>query len=142
VRGGQGSNPRQQWIDRNPLSIAKAFIQTAVAPHATTSRWSYTVPAARKCQLEMAQQQILRETAAAPVNFVSNVVRYTPSGGALTTLIRIDSLLNTVGATAQAILGGAVTGYPGDQFEGVTSDASTGGTNTFVTTAKFTEFDA
>lgn len=142
MRGASASNPRQQWFDRNPLAVAKSFVQTAVAPHATTVRWSYTVPAARKCQLEMVALEVLRDVAAAPVGFASVLVRYTPSGGAATTIVRIDTLNNTVGAVNVSSLGGAITGFPGDLFEGLTADGSTGGSNLYVVTGKFTEFDA
>lgn len=142
MRGGNAANPRQQWFDRNPLAVAKAYVNAATAPHATTVRWTYTVPAARKVQLEMVALEVLRDAAAAPVGFASVLVRYTPNGGANTTIVRIDTLNNTVGAVNVQSLGGAITGFAGDLFEGVTSDGSTGGSNLYVVTAKFTEFDA
>ena len=56
------------WYDRNPTSISKTFTNTGVAPHVITARWTYTVPAGRKCQIEFVQIELVRKTVAAPVN--------------------------------------------------------------------------
>lgn len=141
MRGGNAANPRQAWYDRNPLAVWKVY-SAAIAPAGATVRWSYTVPVVRKAYLEGGQASVLRQTVAAPVDIAQAFVRYTPSGGSGGPLAQANLLNNAVGALDTQNISSSVLGFAGDLFEGVTVDASTGGTMVVRITAKFTEFDA
>ena len=131
---------RLAWHDRNPSQAAFNYGNT-VAPHANTQRWTYTVPAARKCMIEVLMARALRVTVAAPVGraggfvYLSNVTN-NPA------LIDVALINNTVGAIDARNLGGSVTLLAGNTIEAWTSDASTGGTVEWAMMMKGLEFDA
>ena len=124
------------WYDRNPTSISKTFTNTGVAPHVITSRWTYTVPAGRKCQIEFVQIELVRKTVAAPVN---TAFGYVTIAGA--SFLRAVMESNTIGERSNTVAGVGVILEAGDVIAGLTFDSSTGGTITYTLTLKGTEFD-
>lgn len=65
-----------------------------------------------------------------------------PSGGGFSTVLIIQHILNTVG-TPFAIAGmQGFTLTPGDAIEAITSDGSTGGSNTYAASCVGNEYDA
>ncbi|HYS76894.1 MAG TPA: hypothetical protein VEM38_12445 [Burkholderiales bacterium] len=128
--------------DRNPT--AKVFNSStgSVAPHAGTIRWTYTVPASRKCLVEFIALLQVRITAAAPVGLWQNAIQYTPSGGGATTIWNLISIGNAINDKDHEDLGASMTLLAGDTLNQLDADASTGGTTQQVSGFKGTEYDA
>ncbi len=124
--------------DRNPLTINQLYSAT-VAPHGVTTRWTYTVPASRKAQMESVLARILRITAAAPVAYADADVAV---GNVLSYIAIADLMTNNVGDRISVNLGAAAFLQAGEFVVGRTQDASTGGTISYVASLKATEFDA
>lgn len=131
---------RANALDRNPTDVNQNYSNT-LAPHVTTTRWTYTVPAGRKCLVELVNSRIMRITAAAPAGYadvaisLGNVLAYLA-------LAELNSGDNAIGVreskyiTAQALL------LAGDVLQAQTADGSTGGTIGYLASFKGTEFDA
>jgi hypothetical protein len=141
VRNGNLLPGRLDWYDRTPLAVMNNYQQT-VAPHVTTVRWSYTVPAGRKAYLETAHCSLLRAVVAAPANFAAVQQKYTPSGGSTGVYVISGINTNNVGDQFALQVGASFLGFAGDAFEGSTVDQSVGGTTIMRNFAKLTEFDA
>lgn len=136
--GGMGNS----WYDRAPTSIVLNFVG-AVAPHADTPRWSYTVPALRKAFCEAIVINLHRATAAAPAAFAKGSIQYqTAAMTVLTELLRVTSYNINVDAESQIVIGNSIMMQPGEKIEGHTVDTSGGGTVDWNVSAKITEFDA
>lgn len=137
---GQSSG-RAQYYDRNPTNVIKSLRTAALAPHTTTQRWSYTVPAARKAYIGGAQSSVDRVTAAAPAALSFNTIQVTPNGGSLTDWL--DALIegNNVDSRADIASSGGFMGA-GDVIQSEDFDNSTGGTIQYFGSAMITEFDA
>lgn len=133
---------RPQWYDRNPLAKSLAFAGSAIAPHGNTVRWTYTVPANRKCLLEWNYNFILRETAAGVLGAEVIQINYTPSGGGGALLQDTRQVNNSANALTQITTTPQLSLFAGDNVNGDTTDTSTGGTSTYALMAKGTEFDA
>ena len=135
-------NARSIYYDRNPKSIPLFYSAGLVAPHASTQRWAYTVPANRKAFLEYFMAESYRDTQFFPpgvvivqiyINLVGNVhsdlVYFNSQDGRLFITYKVES-------SVQALL------QAGDQIAALTVDLSTGGTNAYDLSAKLIEFDA
>jgi hypothetical protein len=142
MRVGNLLPARPNWYDRNPAERGFTANILAVAPHGSTSRFLYTVPAAKKFILEFAQTSIWRDTVAAPVGLWNAAVSTLGSTGAgaqtpiaISTsnvlLFRIDLALSY-----QAIF------LPTGTVSLIDQDTSTGGTCSFISVCKGTEYDA
>lgn len=133
---------RPDWYDRNPVARANSFASVGIAPHADVVRWTYTVPTGKKFNLQMFASLVQRATAAAPVGTAYNILRYTPSGGAVGGLIEAVNTSNTVGAGTSMAGGSAMIMLAGDVIDCDTADASTGGTQAYLGSMQGLEFDA
>jgi hypothetical protein len=133
---------RPAWYDRNPSDTVKNSIMWGQSPHSFTTRWTYTVPTARKAMVEVAIIKFCRVTAATTAGELVIGIYITPSGGSLTNLIYSSSILNIVGDKDVIDTGQSVLLLTGDALSAGDSDASTGGTADFYQAAKVTEFDA
>ena len=133
---------RPPWYDRN--SVTYAFSGTALnaAPHGTTIRATYTVPANRKAMMEFTTNYIQRITAAAPNGTIAAFVTMLPATGggiyAMQNFLVSNTALQIVteNSEQQAVM------VTGDYFDISDYDDSTGGTATIATSVKITEFDA
>lgn len=133
---------RPPWYDRN--SVTYAFSGTALnaAPHGTTSRATYTVPANRKAMLEFTTNYIQRVTAAAPNGTIGAFVNLLPATGggifAMQNFLISNTVLQIVteNSEQQAVM------IEGDYLSITDYDDSTGGTATIATSVKITEYDA
>lgn len=105
-----------------------------VAPHAATTRWTYTVPTNRAAQIESALVAILRTAAAAPVGTTFATV--TATG---VSLLYATDISNAVGAFTSQQQGESGFLNAGDVLLGQTFDGSTGGTHDLVVTAHWRE---
>lgn len=135
------ASSRAQWYDRNPLAILNTSSLGGVAPHATTTRFTYTVPAGRKALVEVGFVLTERGTAAATAADAGAELVITVGA---TTAFAVDARVNSnvVGALAELFGGLNLSLLSGNSIAGQDFDASTTGTMTFVQTMKATEFDA
>lgn len=131
---------RPAYYDRNAASVTAEYVGT-VGPHAGTNRFTYTVASGKKLITEFAYSSMYRATVAAPVGQYSAIV-FAQVGANTPRFAYIDSVKNTVDATQQTTTAGAITIYAGESLNGYTSDASTGGTVSYILQAKGTLFDA
>ncbi len=128
--------------DRSPLIKALTANAPAVAPHASTQRLTYTVPASRKCLITHAAAEILRNTAAAPVGIYGVAQNIAPLAGGFAGIVLINALTNAVGdryterSNPQHIM------LAGDIFNANDSDLGTGGTVTYTHNFMGVEHDA
>jgi len=133
---------RPAWYDRNPISRIDHYWGLTVAPHALTTRLTYTVPAGKKAILEALQVRCIRRTAATTVGLVYAVAYITPSGASEKELLDCYLFTNNVGDKDGQALQGTVTLFAGDVLGLKTYDGSTGGTVDYFLAYKLTEFDA
>lgn len=129
---------RPEWYDRNPLAVGALYESGALAPHATTQRFIYTVPAGRRAVIHSALAAVMRDTAAAPLGSAQALVTTDVSARFTAPQLRD----NTVGAVAQQVLAPGAILPAGGVVEGYTTDNSTGGTCLFWLSFSATEFDA
>jgi hypothetical protein len=135
---GQRSNP----TDRNAITRVLAFYGNVIAPHAVTTRWTYTVPAAKKFMFNGGDAICTRNTAAAPSGSTHAIWEVTPSGGAATNML--DANINGNTQQQNCVLDGPAGGFlqPNDVILGRTSDGSTGGSCDYAVNLCGMEFDA
>jgi len=114
----------------------------SAAPHGTTIRASFTVPAGKKADLDDYWLSIFRRSAAGPVGDYFARIRYTQNGGGQVIIDQAFSNDNTVTAqqnARNASLGKMLTG---DNIDLATQDSSTAGTVDYNGTMKFSSYDA
>jgi hypothetical protein len=132
---------RPAYYDRAAITKNLAYGAANVAPHANTTRFTYTVPAGRKMFVESACVASFRDTAAAVVGQqFMNVVMY--DGTTYCNLIANYYYTTALGAVQNQILGNSATVYAGHQVIGATWDFSTGGTQDLRLSVKGSEYDA
>jgi hypothetical protein len=133
---------RPDWYDRNPVMVGNIYGGDALAPHALTTRFTYTVPTGKKCYLEYGQLKVTRDGATAtPVKAGCDFP--ITAGISTTPILGIASIISgTLGATDNQTLGAAIILVAAFAFTGSTFDTSTGGTCGYIVTFKGTEFDA
>lgn len=133
---------RPTYYDRNSIEGSLNYQAYAVAPHADTTRWTYTVPAGKKAYVDSANAIVYRFTAATGVSLVNSRLVITPSGGSATLIVFAHIETNVVGDNARQNLAGSLLLLSGSTFRGITVDSSTGGTVDYVAAAHYIEFDA
>lgn len=130
---------RPAYYDRNATSIADGYFAD-VGPHANTVRFTRTVAAGKKLIVEFANSSIIRTTVAAPVGSYSSYINVqSTSGLRLTDIFSRDNTQYVYIRQATPV---SVTIYAGESYTGETSDASTGGTITYLHQIKSTQYDA
>ncbi len=133
---------RPDWYDRNPL-VVSAYVETgAVAPHAATTRWTYTVPAGKKTALQIGSAWCGAVTLAAAVGDVSAFLQYTPSGGVAAGIVQPGFFGVAADLKDSMIAGATMVMLAGDSLLGRDYDTRTGGTCAFRTAFQGLEFDA
>lgn len=132
---------RRDWIDRNAVSVVKAYENLGVAPHGLTSRWVYTVTAGKKAILTYFFASITRMVAAAPVGqaivYVSGFINGTGINP-----FSLPMMFNTIGENRQIIIPQCFLMAGADTLTAYTFDTSTGGQCAYSISAQFIEFDA
>jgi hypothetical protein len=101
------------------------YLGSNIAPHASTSRASIAVPAAKRAELH-AYLEITRITAAGTNGRVS--IEVTAGGTRVARLVLFE---NTIGVNRRITLG-PITLAPGETLDALTEDLSTGGTVDYV----------
>lgn len=133
---------RPEPSDRNGTAQTIVYGANSVAPHAQTTRASYTVPANRKAVVEASFVQMIRDSAAAAASIVQASFYYTKSGGSAQQVINAFSGSNVLWSGDHFGIGWSLRLFAGDVIDLRTSDVSTGGTNTFNLFARATEYDS
>lgn len=133
---------RPASYDRNPTTIVNGGSQYSQAPHALTTRWTYTVPTARKFILGFWSVMALRVSVAGTAGAYEPIISATPSGGSNKVLVDLEQLTNLAGDNARLTGGGGTTYLAGDALLGQDFDGSTNGTVSFNESMSGTEFDA
>jgi hypothetical protein len=131
-----GQQNRTEWYDRAPSIILNQYAAT-IAPHVATTRWTYTVPAGRKALVESAFASMITDTVGAPAGNRNVAVAVTT-----TPLIQVYYSAMFPNALSSSNLAGAIILLAGITLGASTSDASTGGFNSFFVSMKATEYDA
>lgn len=114
---------------------------TNPGPHATTVRFTYTVPAGRFAELELLAVLLYRNAGAGVAGQWQGYIQYTPSGGAANVLLNLVSNLAAVDTNGHREWGGTMKMQAGDKLEAITFDLSTGGAAIYVLSAVATEYD-
>jgi hypothetical protein len=131
---------RPAYYDRNGQSIVNLYYAGA-APHAITTRWTYTVGAGKKLLVESQSTRLVRYVAAtAAGQYHAEIGVSSGVSGTLTCQAHsIDNAITNqyfVAATTQ------VTIFAGESVSGSTYDTSTGGNVEYYVSFKGTLFDA
>lgn len=133
-----GQSP--SFLGQHPANVSIGFIGNGVAPHANTSRASYTVPAGKRALIQACLGSVMRDTVGAPVGryglFVERDDGVTPD-----TILSLTSLANTVGAYNSLSYADQSYMKAGDIVTIYTGDLSTGGTVSYFAHVSITEFD-
>src|SRR5712692_1306114 len=120
---------KNPYYDRNQTAIGTSAGSQAIAPHATTTRTTYTVPTARKAIITSGYSKVQRITVAAPPGIAQSFVG--DLAGRSFSNAGIDSL-NTVGDKDNGSGHyGSVAGA-GSTINILDGDLSTGGTVSFL----------
>lgn len=133
---------RNNFYDRNGATKGAGYSAAALASHATTQRWSYTVPGTKKCAIGGATLTLRGVTAGGPAGTAICGCRLTPSGGAATVVAQLVAFFN---APLQGMSASALEGLQlmsNDQLEGITGDTSTGASGDYAVSFAGLEFDA
>ena len=126
----------------SPTKVTQLYSAAGVAPHAATTRWTYTVPANKRAILDIISVFLLRDAAPATAGEALVYVNFTPSGGSTTAFLLVGNITAVVGTPQyQSAAAGWMLGA-GDAIGGLTADGSTGGTYRLMVTLSATEFDA
>ena len=133
---------RPEYYDRNPTTIALSYNAAGVAPHANTTRVTYTVPSLRKAFVEMVYVTGIRDSAAGAASYMQVRSTITPSGGANQVILDGIAINNTVGNGSQCGPGAIGALLAGDLVSTTTLDASTGGSYIYSEGLKAIEYDA
>lgn len=128
---------RQSPWDRNQVEVARTYEAGTIAPHAETTRWTYTVPANKKLRICSAHAFIQRESAAGAVSF--HGVRVKHDGNTFLTASSrnnaiVDAVITNSNPQVDAIAGSVITA--------TTQDNSTGGTVAYGAFMQAYEYDA
>lgn len=137
MRVGFPGGPRLEWYDRNPQLTRLAYNVGAVAPHAATTRATYTVPSGKKAIVTTVSLQVLRESAAAPVGLSGCL--FGQAGGTSGTAYMLK---NNVGDSQTLYLGTTALVAAGEDVTISSVDLSTGGTHRFSMFVSVVEFNA
>ena len=133
---------RPMYWDRNAVETSNAYEGNNLAPHADTTRFTYTVAASRKTFLDTAFIQIVRTSAYASLGEARVGMFVTPSGGTETCIMRQSIIIATTYVYQQFTMGGSVLMTAGTILKATTSDGSGGGTVSFQAHAHYIAFDA
>lgn len=134
---------RGNYYDRNARTIMLSFASGGIGPAGGfQQRWSYTVPAGRRAQVDSTIVEIIRDAVANADNGAQAILEITPAGGSTAEYFRNFMLNNTLGFAQIIPLGSTGNLQAGDVFSSKTTVAGTGGSVFFGIYAKLTEFDA
>ena len=143
VTGVTGLGRLQPWYQPNSNVVNEIYSAGSIAPHANTTRWTYTVPANRIAIVQSAYCQLRRDSATATFGdaFASIRINDPTDMTTLMQLMRIDDYQGAQNAGQILVLGTCAILTAGQKLEGRDGDGSTGGTYTYIESANILEFD-
>lgn len=141
MRASSFAVARPAEYDRSPGTIRNSYAAGDVAPHATTTRWTYTVSSGKRSRILVGQVMMARQTAGGVAGRTAMRVLVTPSGGSAGAAMHIADYTNAVNSPNVVPYSGGGFLNPGDVASGDTEDTSTGGLVTYSTSMFNTEFD-
>lgn len=133
-----GQSP--SFLGQHPKNVSIGWIGNGIAPHANTSRVSYTVPAGKRALIQACLGTTIRDTVAAPIGRFGLFVER-DDGVSPDTILSLTSLANTIGANNQLSYADQSYMKAGDIVTIWTGDLSTGGTVSYFAHVSITEFD-
>ena len=133
---------RPVYYDRNSATKGLTYAAAGVAPHATTTRWAYTVPAGKAAYVETLNMMLTRDNAPT-VQQLAQVIVYILSSDAVTTIaLQIREYTLSTYVFIYASQSNIALLKAGDIIYAATNDPSTGGTHIYTADMKLTQFDA
>ncbi len=132
---------RPAYYDRTATGQLLAFTGGSVAPHVQTTRFTSTVAAGKKAQVEELLCATWRDSAAATAG-LRYIVASVQDSVISANVVVILTTLNTTFTLIQDRLAAPMTLYAGENVNAVTNDSSTGGTTNYWMSCKLTIFDA
>lgn len=142
MRLGQYNPARLAIYDRSAITRPVDYQGINIAPHAQTTRATYTVPTAKKGHIGLVGFTVVRSAAAAPVGLLNALLQIFTAQFVASKPCNILMLLNNVGDSQSFNLAPSLVLLTGDRFDILTNDASTGGTVTYYLGATISEYDA
>ena len=140
MRLGSLASARPNYYDRNAAGYLGAYAND-LAPHANTTRWTTTIAAGKKMQVESHFISAFRLTASTVVGLVSANLLHT--SGATTAYLAFNMFSNNTAFFRETFgAGTSMTLYAADVMSYTTEDLSTGGTIRFHGYLKGTTYDA
>jgi hypothetical protein len=139
MRVGIGGSVRALATDRNYVDVTVNYLALAVGPHGNTVRSTSTAPANTFLDVMDIFNFVRRETAAAPVGLVESRIYGTTTAQ---TYSYNRTLQNVIDNAQRDSKGSNIVIPAAGSIQIATADASTGGTNDYVITAKTAQFDA
>ena len=130
---------RPQYYDRIQTNITQGYKADGIAPHGTTQRTSYTVPAGKLGYCDFIYGVLLRDSAPGSEGTARITFVYTPSGGGSTDMMTVMFKDPNVGYTQHDGAGPFGFMQAGDVLEIKTVDQSTGGTIHYQSVFKVAE---
>ena len=138
---GQSQVVRSEWYDRNPLVITETF-WNETGPHGSITRWTYTIPAGRRCMIMSTLVRGYRITAATAIGRWGAIINLGGGGQETGFILYSASFDNTIAGVLPPLMGNQILLGAGDIVKGFTSDGSTGGTTNMALSMHGVEFDA
>ena len=127
----------QPWYQPNFTTSNQSYATSGVAPHGETTRWTYTVPAARIAQVMSINVQIVRDAAATTVGLCYAYIRVAAASNIAFPYMKN----NTLDAGRSATTGVSAMLTAGQTLVAVDADGSTGGTIAYFEDANIMEWN-
>lgn len=134
-----GSRPAH--YDRNPRVVTMGHQGAGIAPHTTTIRTTYTVPAGKKTFIESASAFLVRDVVAGTPGRSRAYMDVTPSGGSGVIVAYAAIHQGTLGDASRSASSPLGTMFPGDVLRILSTDAAVGGSCEYASHAMLVEFD-
>lgn len=119
-----------------PTVVSGSYAGVGIAPHALTTRTTYTVPAGRFTIIESALAQVTRDGAAGAAGFVAGIIAVDG-----VRIINVAHLGAAVDARQGAHSAGQIRCPAGAVVTTQTVDLATGGTNAYAVYWRGIEYD-
>ena len=154
VHGLDGTTQRQLVADgsgrivvappreRSGASIADFYQDNNLAPHADTTRFTYTVAAGKRAIVELLDINLFRNVAASSAGLAGAYFEVQPSGGSFANVFRVEFLDNTANYRVKDSLAPQLWLFAGDAIRARTYDGSTLGGVRYYVSYKLTLFTA
>jgi len=133
---------RSYWYDRSTISESIEYSGNSIAPHPSTSRDTYIIPANKIGVISGVFMQQERSSVASVLDLTATLIVYTPSGGSAQNICVVYSTSNILDKPYVYKSSGGLFMNEGDKLEIKTSDASTGGAWRYRSYVTITVYDA